>query len=216
MWQIFTLALCKSKKIIYTVQQDKCKCKNIWHVSVNDLRLHWIYRPYIRLLTLISTTLVRTLKGTVFGIWVIWGLLPHTGLSFLEWPILSPSQRLTVLSFYEEPTVSIFKNKLELSEFQFHTLKKSGIRIWTWFLKGKQKKKKFNSGSENQTQSNLVLTDPAQNQWLTTSLPPIQLTPHSSYFFQIHYFPSNIFGSTSKMNWAVGSKSGSGSVSLRK
>jgi hypothetical protein len=36
MWQIFTLDLCKCKKInIYTLQQDKCKCKKFGRVSVN-------------------------------------------------------------------------------------------------------------------------------------------------------------------------------------
>jgi hypothetical protein len=59
-WQIFTSALCNSKKIIYTLQQDKCKCKIFGHVNVNDLHLHWIYPPYIRLLTFTHTTLVCT------------------------------------------------------------------------------------------------------------------------------------------------------------
>ncbi len=47
-----------SVKIIYTLQQDKCKCKKIGCVSVNDLHLHWICTPYIWLLTLTRTTLV--------------------------------------------------------------------------------------------------------------------------------------------------------------
>jgi hypothetical protein len=69
---------------------------------------------------------------------------------------------LTVLSFYEEPTVSILKNKLELSEFQFHTQKI--IRNPNLDLIPKKKNKiKINSGSENQTQSNLVLTNPVQS-----------------------------------------------------
>jgi hypothetical protein len=33
---------CVSVKNIYTLQQDKCKCKKIGHVNVNDL--HAIYR----------------------------------------------------------------------------------------------------------------------------------------------------------------------------
>ncbi len=38
----------------------KCKCKKFGHVSVNDLHLHEIYTPYIWLLTLTRTTLVKT------------------------------------------------------------------------------------------------------------------------------------------------------------
>jgi hypothetical protein len=56
-WQIFTLASCKCKKYIYTLQQDKCKCKKFECDSVNNLHLHWIYMPYIWLLTLTCTTL---------------------------------------------------------------------------------------------------------------------------------------------------------------
>jgi len=40
------------RKKIYTLQQDKCKCKKFGHLSVNDLHLHWIYRSYVRLLRL--------------------------------------------------------------------------------------------------------------------------------------------------------------------
>jgi hypothetical protein len=43
------------KIYIYTLQQDKCKCKKVGCVSVN-LHLHWIYTSYI--LTLTHTTLV--------------------------------------------------------------------------------------------------------------------------------------------------------------
>jgi hypothetical protein len=43
---------------IYTLQEDKCKCKKIGHVTVNDLHLHWIYALYIWLLTRTCTTLV--------------------------------------------------------------------------------------------------------------------------------------------------------------
>ncbi len=43
---------------IYTLQQDKCKCKTI------GCDFHWIYMPYIQLLTLTCTTLLHTqLKG---------------------------------------------------------------------------------------------------------------------------------------------------------
>jgi hypothetical protein len=49
-----------SVKNIYTLQQDKCKCKKFGHVSVNDLHLHCIYTPYIWLLTCTCTTLVCT------------------------------------------------------------------------------------------------------------------------------------------------------------
>jgi hypothetical protein len=43
---------------IYTLQQDKCKCKTI------GCDLHWIYMPYVWLLTLTCTTLLHTqLKG---------------------------------------------------------------------------------------------------------------------------------------------------------
>jgi hypothetical protein len=45
------------KIYIYTLRQDKCKCKKIWCVS-DDLHLHWIYTPYIWLLTLTHTTLL--------------------------------------------------------------------------------------------------------------------------------------------------------------
>jgi len=31
-WQIFTLASCKCKKNIYTLEQDKCKCKKFHKV----------------------------------------------------------------------------------------------------------------------------------------------------------------------------------------
>jgi hypothetical protein len=58
-WQIFKLALCKCKKYIYTLQQDKRKCEKFGRV--NDLHLHWIYTPYIWLLTLTGITLVLTL-----------------------------------------------------------------------------------------------------------------------------------------------------------
>jgi hypothetical protein len=43
---------------IYTLQQDKCKCKKFGHVGVNDLHLHWIYTPYIQLLTFTHTTML--------------------------------------------------------------------------------------------------------------------------------------------------------------
>ncbi len=45
---------------IYTLQQDKYKCKKLGGVSVNDLHLHWIYMWYIWLLTLTCTTLAIT------------------------------------------------------------------------------------------------------------------------------------------------------------
>jgi hypothetical protein len=38
-----TLASCKCKMYIYTLQQDKCNCKFFEHVNVNDLHLHIIY-----------------------------------------------------------------------------------------------------------------------------------------------------------------------------
>jgi hypothetical protein len=60
------LCKCKSKNIyIYTLQHDKCKCKKIECVSVNDLDLHEIYTSYIQLLTLTCTTLVITNVGWV-------------------------------------------------------------------------------------------------------------------------------------------------------
>ncbi len=31
-----------------TLQPNRCKCKKIGHVSVNDLHLHGMYMPYIR------------------------------------------------------------------------------------------------------------------------------------------------------------------------
>jgi hypothetical protein len=46
------------RKNIYTLQQDKCKCKKVGRVTVNDLHLHWIYTSYIQLLTHTCTTLV--------------------------------------------------------------------------------------------------------------------------------------------------------------
>jgi hypothetical protein len=52
---------CVSVKIyIYTLQQDKSKCKKIECVTVNDLHLHEVYTPYIWLLTLTCTSLVET------------------------------------------------------------------------------------------------------------------------------------------------------------
>ncbi len=45
-WKIFTRALCKII-YIYTLQQDKCKCKKFGRVSVNDLHIHEIYMQYI-------------------------------------------------------------------------------------------------------------------------------------------------------------------------
>ncbi len=59
-WQIFILALCKCKKNKKSLQQDKCKCKKIGFVSLNDLHLHKIYMTYIWLLTFTRTTLVVT------------------------------------------------------------------------------------------------------------------------------------------------------------
>jgi hypothetical protein len=43
-----------------TLQQDKCRCKKIEHVTVSDLHLYWIYTTYIWLLTRTCITLVRT------------------------------------------------------------------------------------------------------------------------------------------------------------
>jgi len=55
------------KKYIYTLQQDKCKCKKIGCVTVNDLHLHKIYTPYIWLLT-ISVMCVCGLDTHVGGV----------------------------------------------------------------------------------------------------------------------------------------------------
>jgi len=55
---------------MYTLQQDKCICKNFGHVSVNDLHLHWIYTLYIQLLTLTCTTLVWTNICLVYMEWL--------------------------------------------------------------------------------------------------------------------------------------------------
>ncbi len=39
---VFTLALCECKKKIYTLQQEKCKCKKFGRVSVHHLHTqHW-------------------------------------------------------------------------------------------------------------------------------------------------------------------------------
>jgi hypothetical protein len=57
-WQMLTLPSHKCKIYIYTLQQDKCKCKEFGHISVNNLHLHWIYMLYISLLIVIHTTLV--------------------------------------------------------------------------------------------------------------------------------------------------------------
>jgi hypothetical protein len=96
------------RKNIYTLQQDKCKCKKLGHVSVNDLHLRWIYTPYIRLWTLRSTTLVSTLKGTVLGIWVMW-LAPASHWAFL--PRMAHSQ-----SF---PAFWQFFHSIKNLQFQF-------------------------------------------------------------------------------------------------
>jgi hypothetical protein len=60
--------------------------------------------------------------------------------------LLEYEQYWAVLYFCEELLVPVPKNKLELSQFQFHT--KMGLRIWfcVQFLK-----KKYDSCYENQT-----------------------------------------------------------------
>lgn len=62
------VGLLKILFFFYTRQQYKCKCKKLKYVNRNDLFLHNIYTPYIRLLTLTYTTLVNKSEGPYVGL----------------------------------------------------------------------------------------------------------------------------------------------------